>query len=34
LESARIRDPLNAKLFALRAAARKAVNRVYSALYR
>jgi len=34
LESARIRDPLDAKLFALRAAARKAVNRTYSAIYR
>jgi Sulfotransferase family len=34
LESGRIRDPLSAKLFWLRAAVRKAVNRGYSALYR
>jgi len=34
LESGRIRDPLSAKLFWLRAAARKAINRGYSALYR
>jgi Sulfotransferase family len=34
LESARIRNPLSAKLFSLRAAARKAINRGYSALYR
>lgn len=34
LESARIRDPLSAKLFWLRAAARKAINRGYSAVYR
>lgn len=34
LEAARIRDPLNARLFSLRAAARKAINRGYSALYR
>jgi hypothetical protein len=32
LESARIRDLLSAKLFWLRAAARKAINRAYSAL--
>jgi hypothetical protein len=32
LDSARIRDPLGAKLFWLRAAARKAINRAYSAL--
>lgn len=34
LESARIRDPLRAKLFWLRAVARKAINRAYSALCR
>ena len=34
LESGRIRDPFSPKLFWLRAAARKAVNRGYSALYR
>jgi Sulfotransferase family len=33
LESGRIRDPFSAKVFGLRAASRKAVNRIYSALY-
>lgn len=32
LEAARIEDPLRARLFSIRAAGRKAVNRVYSAL--
>jgi hypothetical protein len=32
LENARIRDPLNAKFFALQAAAKKAINRAYSAV--
>jgi Sulfotransferase family len=32
LETARIHDPLSAKIFSLRAAARKAVNRAYSAI--
>jgi Sulfotransferase family len=34
LESARIQEPLSATLFSLRAAARKTINRGYSALYR
>lgn len=32
LDSARIRDPLGAKLFSLRAAGKKAINRAYSAI--
>src|SRR5205085_6633037 len=33
LEAARIRDPLSARLFSLRAAAKNAINRAYSAIY-